>query len=77
MAKGVAGKLMPPFAKSAGGMLTDQQIGVVARGMMEKWSRPDLFWKDFAFVSGDVAGRCSKGANRLWHILRAMSWNGG
>lgn len=43
MAKGVAGKLMPPFAKSAGGMLTDQQIGVVARGMMEKWSRPDLF----------------------------------
>ena len=41
-AKGVAGKLMPPFAKSAGGMLTDQQIGVVARGMMEKWSRPVL-----------------------------------
>lgn len=42
-AKGIAGKLMPPFAKSAGGMLTDQQIGVVARGMMEKWSRPGLF----------------------------------
>jgi mono/diheme cytochrome c family protein len=42
-AKGVSGKLMPPFAKSAGGMLTDQQIGVIAHGMMQQWSRPDLF----------------------------------
>lgn len=42
-AEGVAGKLMPPFAKSAGGMLTDQQIGVLAHGMEQKWSRPDFF----------------------------------
>jgi mono/diheme cytochrome c family protein len=42
-AKGVSGKLMPPFAKSAGGMLTDQQIGIIAHGMMQQWSRPDLF----------------------------------
>jgi mono/diheme cytochrome c family protein len=41
-ANGVPGKLMPPFAKSAGGMLTDQQIGVLAHGMMQQWSRPDL-----------------------------------
>jgi mono/diheme cytochrome c family protein len=41
--KGVAGKLMPPFAKSAGGMLTDQQINVLAHGMMQEWSKPDLF----------------------------------
>jgi mono/diheme cytochrome c family protein len=40
--KGVSGKLMPPFAKSAGGMLTDQQINVLAHGMMQAWSRPDL-----------------------------------
>ena len=40
--KGVAGKLMPPFAKSAGGMLTDKQIDVLAHGMMQEWSRPDL-----------------------------------
>ena len=40
--KGVSGKLMPPFAKSAGGMLTDQQINVLAHGMMQEWSRPDL-----------------------------------
>jgi mono/diheme cytochrome c family protein len=42
-AKGVPGKLMPPFAKSAGGMLTDQQIDVLAHGAMQEWSRPDLF----------------------------------
>lgn len=42
-AKGVPGKLMPPFARSAGGMLTDQQIRVLAHGMMEHWSKPDLF----------------------------------
>src|ERR1700754_3954017 len=37
-ARGVAGKLMPPFAKSAGGMLTDQQVGVLAHGIAQKWS---------------------------------------
>jgi cytochrome c oxidase cbb3-type subunit 3/ubiquinol-cytochrome c reductase cytochrome c subunit len=41
-ANGVSGKLMPPFARSAGGMLTDQQIGVLAHGMMQQWSKPDL-----------------------------------
>src|ERR1700733_9349270 len=41
--RGVPRKLMPPFAKSAGGMLTDQQIGVLADGMMKQWSKPDLF----------------------------------
>ena len=41
-ANGVSGKLMPPFAKSAGGMLTDQQIQVLSHGMMQQWSRPNL-----------------------------------
>jgi cytochrome c oxidase cbb3-type subunit 3/ubiquinol-cytochrome c reductase cytochrome c subunit len=41
-AKGVSGRLMPPFAKSAGGMLTDQQINVLAHGMMQQWSSPDV-----------------------------------
>ncbi|MCU1293163.1 MAG: hypothetical protein JWP08_2013 [Bryobacterales bacterium] len=41
-ANGVSGRLMPPFAKSAGGMLIDQQIGVLAQGMMQQWSKPDL-----------------------------------
>jgi mono/diheme cytochrome c family protein len=41
-ANGVSGRLMPPFAKSAGGMLIDQQISVLAHGMMQQWSKPDL-----------------------------------
>ena len=40
-AKGVPGKLMPAFAKSAGGMLTDQQINVLVHGMMQEWGRAD------------------------------------
>jgi cytochrome c oxidase cbb3-type subunit 3/ubiquinol-cytochrome c reductase cytochrome c subunit len=35
---GVSGHLMPPFAKSAGGMLTDQQINVLAQGLISAWS---------------------------------------
>ncbi len=41
-AKGVPGKLMPGFAKSAGGMLTDRQVSVLAHGMLQRWSSPDL-----------------------------------
>lgn len=36
-AKGVPGTLMPAFAKSKGGMLTDQQIAVLAQGIESQW----------------------------------------
>jgi len=36
---GVPGTQMPPFAQSKGGMLTDQQIGVLVRGI-RSWARP-------------------------------------
>src|SRR5665213_2647202 len=39
IAKGVAGKLMPPFDKSAGGALTDQQIDTLVQGIFQTWSR--------------------------------------
>jgi cytochrome c oxidase cbb3-type subunit 3/ubiquinol-cytochrome c reductase cytochrome c subunit len=39
-AAGVAGTAMPPFAKSAGGTLTDQQISILTAGMEQKWSSP-------------------------------------
>ena len=38
IAKGVAGKLMPPFAKSSGGMLTDAQVSALAAGIVKQWS---------------------------------------
>lgn len=42
-AKGVTGTLMPPFARSAGGMLSDQQIDVLVSGMLHSWGRPATF----------------------------------
>jgi mono/diheme cytochrome c family protein len=40
---GVKGTLMPPFAKSAGGMLTDAQVEVLVQGMLSEWGRPVEF----------------------------------
>src|SRR5262245_46797886 len=37
-ATGVRGSLMPAFAKSAGGTLTDQQIEILVRGMRTNWA---------------------------------------
>src|SRR5580765_5893741 len=39
---GVPGTPMPAFAQSAGGMLTDQQIGAIVGGI-RSWAKPDLF----------------------------------
>jgi len=39
---GFAGTLMPAFAKSAGGMLTDKQIDVIVQGIRQQWSKPDV-----------------------------------
>jgi cytochrome c oxidase cbb3-type subunit 3/ubiquinol-cytochrome c reductase cytochrome c subunit len=42
-ASGVKGTMMPGFAKSAGGMLTDRQIAALAQGMMAAWGKPAEF----------------------------------
>ena len=39
-ANGVPGTLMPAFAKGQGGMLTDQQITVLAQGIESAWAKP-------------------------------------
>ena len=39
-ANGVPGTLMPAFAKSQGGMLTDQQIAILAQGVESAWAKP-------------------------------------
>jgi cytochrome c oxidase cbb3-type subunit 3/ubiquinol-cytochrome c reductase cytochrome c subunit len=39
-AAGVPGTLMPGFGKAAGGMLTDQQIAVIAHGIVQTWGHP-------------------------------------
>ena len=35
------GTLMPAFARSAGGTLTDRQIDVLVRQMRTQWAKPD------------------------------------
>jgi mono/diheme cytochrome c family protein len=40
-AQGVPGTLMPAFAKSAGGTLTDEQIDILVREMRARWSKAD------------------------------------
>jgi cytochrome c oxidase cbb3-type subunit III len=40
-AAGVPGTSMPAFAQHSGGMLTDDQIDVILRGIRTRWSKPD------------------------------------
>lgn len=42
IAQGVSGGLMPPFAKSSGGSLTDAQIDAIAKGLIQQWGKPNL-----------------------------------
>ena len=39
-AQGIPGTLMPAFAKSSGGTLTDEQIEILVREMRARWARP-------------------------------------
>lgn len=40
VSKGVPGQLMPAFAKSNGGTLTDEQIAILADGLASHWGKP-------------------------------------
>lgn len=40
---GMPGTEMPAFAQSAGGMLTDAQVGALITGMRKEWAKPDVF----------------------------------
>ena len=37
-AEGISGSLMPAYAKSHGGMLTDRQVEILTQGMMAAWA---------------------------------------
>jgi cytochrome c oxidase cbb3-type subunit 3 len=42
IAQGAPGTAMPAFAQSAGGVLTDAQIGVLTKEIPSRWSRPGI-----------------------------------
>ncbi|MGA2437326.1 MAG: c-type cytochrome [Acidobacteriaceae bacterium] len=52
---GVPGTAMPPFARSAGGMLTDRQIAVLAQGMISTWGNPSAL-KGCAYPAYESSG---------------------
>jgi mono/diheme cytochrome c family protein len=63
IAQGVPGKLMPAFAKSAGGMLTDQQVAVLAHGIVTTWGKADAVAGIAApAYSAKEAGNAGEGA---------------
>jgi len=39
---GLSGTVMPAFAQSAGGMLTDKQIDVIASNIRSRWGKPGI-----------------------------------
>lgn len=61
-AKGIPGTLMPPFAKSAGGTLTDQQVHDLIDGMMHQWSKPEtLAGQNIPSYAGTGTGDVQQG----------------
>lgn len=60
---GLSGTAMPAFAQSAGGMLTDKQVGVIASNIRSVWGKPGIL--DGANAPSylpKTAGEVSRGA---------------
>jgi mono/diheme cytochrome c family protein len=61
-ANGVSGTLMPAFARSAGGMLTEEQVNVLVQGMIHDWARPSEFnGVNLPPYSSELPGNASDG----------------
>jgi cytochrome c oxidase cbb3-type subunit 3/ubiquinol-cytochrome c reductase cytochrome c subunit len=61
-ASGVRGTMMPGFAKSAGGMLTDRQIASVSQGMIAAWGKPtELSREALPVYAGSSPGIAAEG----------------
>jgi len=60
-ASGVAGSLMPPFARGAGGMLTDAQVEVLVRGI-RGWEQPGALAGATPPPYAGQAGEAARGA---------------
>ena len=72
---GIPGSLMPAFAKSAGGALTDEQIDILVREMRARWARPWKLGETRPLTpQRNQVTRSGRGAFR--NILRGLSWAG-
>src|SRR4029077_5248170 len=60
---GIAGTSIPAFAKSAGGMLTDNQVDVIVHGIRERYAKPNaLAGTILPPYSSPDPGNASRGA---------------
>ena len=60
-AKGVPGTMMPAFARSAGGLLTDQQIQIISQGMIAAWGKPSSTAEGEPPYTSPTAGNVTQG----------------
>jgi mono/diheme cytochrome c family protein len=60
-ANGVPGSLMPAFAKSQGGMLTDQQIAVLVQGLESSWGGAGRLGAQPPPYAGSLTGNPTSG----------------
>ncbi len=72
-ANGISGTLMPAFAKSAGGTLTDEQINSLVKGILQAWSRPDVLGSAPApAYAADAKNDPAQGQKAFARILRSL-----
>jgi cytochrome c oxidase cbb3-type subunit 3 len=63
-ADGVPGTSMPAFAQHSGGMLADDQINVIVRGIRSRWAKPDnLRGSDPPPYAAQSPGDANRGAS--------------
>jgi cytochrome c oxidase cbb3-type subunit 3 len=63
IASGIRGSLMPAFAKSAGGTLTDEQIEILVHEMRERWAKPnEMLGAGPPPYAGEEPGHAARGA---------------
>ena len=75
---GVPGTAMPPFAQSAGGLLTDEQIDVLVKGIRERWAKPGVLGdRDVPPYAARAPGNPARGANVYAEYCASCHGDGG
>ena len=77
ISKGRPGTAMSAFAQKEGGMLTDEQVNAIIRGIRDRWSKPNVLAGVAApSYAAKRAGQPATGASGVRDVLRFVSWRG-
>ncbi len=72
-AAGVAGTSMPPFGKSAGGMLTDRQIAAIAKGIVDTWGHASADLGQLPSYSSSIPGDSMNARHPMRHSVPVVT----